>query len=136
MTMTRMPLLTSPTSLACWLMLCLHSLPARAQADTSDLGRRMVSPSGYTGVINTPSAHVQGWGVAKPGRYKRGIGMSVLTHASGAGGFLLEHSSCVMKVLSDGVILRSEACLVRARKPEHEGNAMINRIIEAVRGAL
>jgi len=41
-----------------------------------------------------------------------------------------------LKVLSDGVILRSEACLVRARKPEHEGNAMINRIIEAVRGAL
>ncbi|MDQ1850181.1 molybdopterin-dependent oxidoreductase [Gemmobacter fulvus] len=46
----------------------------------------------------------QGWGVAKPGRYKRGIGMSVLTHASGAGGFLLEHSSCVMKVLSDGAL--------------------------------
>lgn len=41
-----------------------------------------------------------------------------------------------LKVLSDGVILRSEACLVRARKPEHEGNAMIGRIIEAVRGAL
>ncbi|MBB5274687.1 ATP phosphoribosyltransferase [Rhizobium rosettiformans] len=41
-----------------------------------------------------------------------------------------------LKVLSDGVILRSEACLVRARKPEHEGNAMIGRIIEAVRGVL
>lgn len=41
-----------------------------------------------------------------------------------------------LKVLSDGVILRSEACLVRARKPEHEGNAMIERIVEAVRGAL
>ncbi len=41
-----------------------------------------------------------------------------------------------LKVLSDGVILRSEACLVRARKQEHEGNAMIGRIIEAVRGAL
>ncbi len=41
-----------------------------------------------------------------------------------------------LKVLSDGVILRSEACLVRARKPEHEGNAMIGRIIEAVRGAV
>lgn len=41
-----------------------------------------------------------------------------------------------LKVLSDGVILRSEACLVRARKPEHDGNAMIGRIIEAVRGAL
>ena len=41
-----------------------------------------------------------------------------------------------LKVLSDGVILRSEACLVRARKPEHEGNAMIVRIIEAVHGAL
>ncbi|MDQ0419583.1 ATP phosphoribosyltransferase [Peteryoungia aggregata LMG 23059] len=41
-----------------------------------------------------------------------------------------------LKVLSDGVILRSEACLVRARKPEHEGNAMIGRIVEAVRGVL
>ncbi|MGC4407914.1 ATP phosphoribosyltransferase [Rhizobium rosettiformans] len=41
-----------------------------------------------------------------------------------------------LKVLSDGVILRSEACLVRARKPEHEGNEMIGRIIEAVRGVL
>ena len=26
-----------------------------------------------------------------------------------------------LKILSDGVILRSEACLVRARKPEHDG---------------
>lgn len=41
-----------------------------------------------------------------------------------------------LKVLSDGVILRSEACLVRARKPEHEGNETVARIIAAVRGAL
>jgi ATP phosphoribosyltransferase len=41
-----------------------------------------------------------------------------------------------LKVLSDGVILRSEACLVRARKPEHEGDATVARIIEAVRGAV
>lgn len=41
-----------------------------------------------------------------------------------------------LKVLSDGVILRSEACLVRARKPEHVGNATVARIIEAVRGVL
>ncbi|MCY1664551.1 ATP phosphoribosyltransferase [Rhizobium sp. SL86] len=41
-----------------------------------------------------------------------------------------------LKVLSDGVILRSEACLVRARKPEHEGNATVAKIIEAVRGAV
>lgn len=41
-----------------------------------------------------------------------------------------------LKVLSDGVILRSEACLVRARKPEHEGNPTVGRIIEAVRGVL
>lgn len=45
-----------------------------------------------------------GWGAAKSGRYRRGIGMSILTHASGAGGFLLEHSSCVMKVLTDGTL--------------------------------
>ena len=41
-----------------------------------------------------------------------------------------------LKILGDGVILRSEACLVRARKPEHEGNAMVQRIIAAVRTAL
>lgn len=41
-----------------------------------------------------------------------------------------------LKILSDGVILRSEACLVRARKPEHEGDARVANIIEAVRGAL
>lgn len=41
-----------------------------------------------------------------------------------------------LKVLSDGVILRSEACLVRARKPEHEGNATVAKIVEAVRGVV
>lgn len=41
-----------------------------------------------------------------------------------------------LKVLSDGVILRSQACLVRARKPEHDGNATVAKIIEAVRGAV
>lgn len=46
----------------------------------------------------------KGWGAPKGGRYRRGVGMSILTHASGAGGFLLEHSSAVMKVLSDGTL--------------------------------
>ncbi|CAN7230809.1 ATP phosphoribosyltransferase [Rhizobium sp. LjRoot30] len=41
-----------------------------------------------------------------------------------------------LKVLPDGVILKSEACLVRARKPAHEGDPRISRIIEAIRGAL
>ncbi|CAN7514629.1 ATP phosphoribosyltransferase [Pararhizobium sp. LjRoot235] len=41
-----------------------------------------------------------------------------------------------LKILSDGVMLRSEACLVRARKPEHEGDPLVARIIDAVRGAL
>ena len=41
-----------------------------------------------------------------------------------------------LKVLPDGVILKSEACLVRARKPAHEGDPRIGRIIEAIRGAL
>ncbi len=41
-----------------------------------------------------------------------------------------------LKVLSDGVILRSEACLVRARKPEHEGNPLVEQVISAVRSAL
>ncbi len=41
-----------------------------------------------------------------------------------------------LKILSDGIILKSEACLVRARKPEHEGNETVRRIVEAVRRAL
>ncbi|MHA7969919.1 ATP phosphoribosyltransferase [Rhizobium sp. CAU 1783] len=41
-----------------------------------------------------------------------------------------------LKILSDGVILRSEACLVRARKPEHEGDPRIAEVIAAVRKAL
>lgn len=41
-----------------------------------------------------------------------------------------------LKILSDGVILKSEACLVRARKPEHDGNARIKAIVEAVRKAV
>jgi ATP phosphoribosyltransferase len=41
-----------------------------------------------------------------------------------------------LKVLSDGVILRSQACLVRARKESHESEPVVARIIEAVREAL
>ena len=41
-----------------------------------------------------------------------------------------------LKILSDGVILKSEACLVRARKPEHDGNPRVAEIVAAVRAAL
>ena len=41
-----------------------------------------------------------------------------------------------LKILSDGVILKSEACLVRARKPEHDGNARIAEIVAAVKAAV
>ncbi|MDR6756252.1 ATP phosphoribosyltransferase [Mycoplana sp. BE70] len=41
-----------------------------------------------------------------------------------------------LKILSDGVILKSEACLVRARKQEHETNPAVAEIIQAVRTAL
>lgn len=41
-----------------------------------------------------------------------------------------------LKILSDGVILKSEACLVRARKPEHDGNPRVTGIVAAVRAAL
>lgn len=41
-----------------------------------------------------------------------------------------------LKILSDGVILKSEACLVRARKPEHEGDPRVAEIVAAVRAAL
>ena len=44
----------------------------------------------------------QGWGAAKEGRYRRGIGMSIMTHASGAGGFLLEHSTAIVRLNEDG----------------------------------
>ncbi|MBB4274630.1 ATP phosphoribosyltransferase [Rhizobium mongolense] len=41
-----------------------------------------------------------------------------------------------LRVLNDGVILRSEACLVRACKESHAGEPSVGRIIEAVRSAL
>jgi ATP phosphoribosyltransferase len=41
-----------------------------------------------------------------------------------------------LKILSDGVILRSQACLVRARKPEHDGDGRVGEIVEAVRAVL
>src|SRR6478752_8197591 len=40
-----------------------------------------------------------------------------------------------LKILSDGVILRSEACLVRARKESHANEPSVARLIEAVRAA-
>ncbi|ASS54281.1 ATP phosphoribosyltransferase [Rhizobium leguminosarum] len=41
-----------------------------------------------------------------------------------------------LKVLQDGVILHSQACLVRARKESHAGEPAVQAIIEAVRDAL
>ncbi|MCV3735380.1 ATP phosphoribosyltransferase (plasmid) [Rhizobium sp. TRM96647] len=41
-----------------------------------------------------------------------------------------------LKILSDGVILKSEACLVRARKAGHDADPVVGEIIAAVRGAL
>lgn len=43
-----------------------------------------------------------GWGKKKEGRFRRGIGMSIMTHASGAGGSLLEHSHAIIKLHEDG----------------------------------
>lgn len=44
----------------------------------------------------------QGWDDEKTGRYRRGVGMSIMNHASGAGGFLLEHSNVIVKMNEDG----------------------------------
>lgn len=41
-----------------------------------------------------------------------------------------------LKVLSDGIILRSEACLVRARKDSHAGDPVVDRIASAIGFAL
>lgn len=41
-----------------------------------------------------------------------------------------------LKILDDGIILRSEACLVRARKPSHEGDPRIGEIVSAINGVL
>jgi ATP phosphoribosyltransferase len=38
--------------------------------------------------------------------------------------------------LSDGVILKSEACLVRARKDSHADEPSVARLIDAVRTSL
>ena len=41
-----------------------------------------------------------------------------------------------LKILSDGTILRSEACLVRARKESHLDSSAVSRIMSAVRSVL
>ncbi|WP_455272563.1 ATP phosphoribosyltransferase [Rhizobium herbae] len=41
-----------------------------------------------------------------------------------------------LKILSDGIMLRSQACLVRARKAEHADDPVVASIIDAVNGAL
>lgn len=41
-----------------------------------------------------------------------------------------------LKILSDGVILKSQASLVRARKAEHETDARVQKIVDAVRSVL
>jgi ATP phosphoribosyltransferase len=41
-----------------------------------------------------------------------------------------------LKILDDGVILKSEACLVRARKAGHENDPLVAEIVEKVRAAL
>jgi len=38
-----------------------------------------------------------------------------------------------LKILSDGLILKSEACFMRARKSEHEGDAVVAEIVSAMR---
>jgi ATP phosphoribosyltransferase len=40
-----------------------------------------------------------------------------------------------LRILSDGVILKSEACLVRARKAEHNADPRVAQLINAVRSA-
>jgi ATP phosphoribosyltransferase len=35
-----------------------------------------------------------------------------------------------LKIMSDGVILKSQACLVRAKRNEHQGNALIAEIVD------
>lgn len=40
-----------------------------------------------------------------------------------------------LRILSDGVILRSEACIVRARKAEHDADPRVAELISAVRSA-
>lgn len=41
-----------------------------------------------------------------------------------------------LKVLTDGIILKSEACLVRARTPSHDDDPRIAKIVDAVRAAV
>ncbi|KQY48761.1 MULTISPECIES: ATP phosphoribosyltransferase [Rhizobium/Agrobacterium group] len=41
-----------------------------------------------------------------------------------------------LKILSDGIMLRSQACLVRARKAGHADDPAVTRIIEAVQAAV
>ncbi|MDQ0319302.1 ATP phosphoribosyltransferase [Pararhizobium capsulatum DSM 1112] len=41
-----------------------------------------------------------------------------------------------LKILSDGVMLKSEACLVRARKPEHDADPKVAEIIARIQAVV
>ena len=41
-----------------------------------------------------------------------------------------------LRVLSDGIILKSEACLVRARKPEHDADPRIAEAVARIKAAV
>lgn len=41
-----------------------------------------------------------------------------------------------LRILADGLILKSEACLVRARKPDHANNRALAAVLAAVKTAL
>lgn len=75
-------------------------------------------------------------------RIVESLGATEGAPASGAADIIVDITSTgstltanSLRVLSDGVILRSEACLVRARKAEHDGDPRVAQLINAVRSA-
>ena len=75
-------------------------------------------------------------------RIVESLGATEGAPASGAADIIVDITSTgstltanSLRVLSDGVILRSEACLVRARKAEHDGDPRVAQLINAVLSA-
>jgi len=103
-------------------------------------GRRLAIATKYWRLTQQFFSHLHGIQLY---RIVESLGATEGAPASGSADIIVDITSTGstlkanhLKILGDGVILRSEACLVRARKPGHNGDPRVAAIIKAVRSVL
>ena len=103
-------------------------------------GRRLAIATKYWRLTQQFFSHMHGIQLY---RIVESLGATEGAPASGSADIIVDITSTGstlkanhLKILGDGVILRSQACLVRARKSEHEGDATVAEIVRAVQSVL